>query len=167
MTKVIELGPVHLSPTLHAKKLIAQSMYQKGLHFIGASTLLEEKVGYRGVVLHLLCQGIEITLKGLLLFSNYDKYQPKLAKPIGHNLEKLVNVTLLEFGLKPLKKDTTTELRTLNSFYSKHLLRYGTTIDIIIDPNSIAYQHTLNRIAATIRLANSGFSLKPKNPQGA
>lgn len=147
------------SLTKHGKHLVARAMYQKGLHFIGAAILLEQKGGYQGVVLHLLCQGIEVTLKGLLLFANYDKYKPRLIKPLGHNIEKVANAALSEFKLMPLRKDTKEELAQLNRLYSQHLLRYGTVVDILIDPRTISCDRTFRRIAAAIRLADSRLDL--------
>ncbi len=64
--------------TIHGKRMVAELMYAKGKSFIGAVLLLRQRQGYEYVVLHLFCQGIEITLKGLLLIKDYDKYKGKL-----------------------------------------------------------------------------------------
>ena len=53
--------------TIHGKRLVAESMYAKGKGFLGAALLLRREGGYGYVVLQLLCQGVEITLKALLL----------------------------------------------------------------------------------------------------
>ena len=63
---VVSAAGVSLSPSLYAKTLTATSMYRKGNAFIGAAILLKkhsdsEHTDY--VALHLLCQGIEVTLK--------------------------------------------------------------------------------------------------------
>lgn len=70
---------------------VAASMFLKGKEFFGAILVScqanSEHNDY--VMLHLLCQGIEVSLKGLLLFSDYDKYIVRLVKPLGHNLLKI------------------------------------------------------------------------------
>jgi hypothetical protein len=76
-------------PSWHGRRLIAASMYQKGKHFVLAALLLRQKGGYEYVVLHLLCQGIEITLKALLLSADYDTHRPKL-RSYGHDLLRLI-----------------------------------------------------------------------------
>jgi hypothetical protein len=53
------------------KQEIAAAMYVKGKNFLGAAMLLRQKGGYEYVVLHLMCQGIEITLKAFLLFKDH------------------------------------------------------------------------------------------------
>lgn len=52
----------HAQLTAHGKRLVASSMFAKGKAFLGAAILLRQKGGYEFVVLHLLCQGIEVTL---------------------------------------------------------------------------------------------------------
>jgi len=76
--------------TIHGKRVVAESMYAKGKSFIGAALLLRQWEGYEYVVLYLLCQGIEITLKGLLLMKDYDRYKGKLKPVFGHNIKELV-----------------------------------------------------------------------------
>ena len=64
MTNIVSVaGTAHLST--HGKRVVAESMYAKGKAFLGAAILLRSKNGHEYVVLHLLCHGIEITLKGL------------------------------------------------------------------------------------------------------
>jgi hypothetical protein len=139
--------------TIHGKRLVAESMYAKGKSFIGAALLLRQRGGYEYVVLHLLCQGIEITLKALLLWKEYDKYHPRLKK-FGHHLAKLVNAAATEFNLHPPRDPFAAEIETLDSFYSSHRLRYGTFYDILVDPTNINSSRSLRRIAAVIRLAD-------------
>ena len=66
-TATLKLAP-------HGKRLVAQSMYSKGGAFIGAALLVRREAGYEFVVLHLLCQGVEIIFKSLLLMLDYDKF---------------------------------------------------------------------------------------------
>jgi putative oxidoreductase len=141
------------SLTKRAKLLVAQSMYEKGKNFIGAAVLLRKQGGYEYVVLHLLCQGIEIVLKSFLLFHSYDSYQPRMRK-LGHNLERITDRVLALFKLKPLPHTIRSELRTLNSLYAKQFLRYASFYDVLVDPSTIPSERASRKILAAIRLAN-------------
>jgi hypothetical protein len=66
--------------TSYPKRIVARSWYTRGKSFLGAAVLLQQHGGHGDVVLHLLCQGIEILLKSLLLFIDYDAHKPKLKK---------------------------------------------------------------------------------------
>jgi hypothetical protein len=152
-------GTAHLS--MHGKWVVAESMYAKGKNFLAAAILLRQSGGYEYVVLHLICQGIEITLKALLLFKDYDRYKGQLRKPLDHNLNKIVAAATMEFSLRPISGILAIELATLNSLYSKHLLRYGTVHDILVNPQTIAGDLTLHRMAAVTRLADRHLRAKP------
>lgn len=135
------------------KKAIAFSMYVRGKQFIGAAILVRKQQGvYNYVVLHLICMGLEVTIKGLLLLRDFNKFKPKLKK-YGHDLNRLAKDGIAEFGLKPLNSALATELRQLNKFYSSHMMRYGGLHDIFIDPNSLPSDLVLRRVFAAIRLA--------------
>jgi len=109
--------------TPYAKRQCALSMYSKGKSFLGAAILVRQAGGYEYVVLHLLCQGIEIVLKAILLIRNFDRYSGKL-KRYGHDLGKLSAAVITEFDrLKPIGPALATELAALNSLYSTHRLR--------------------------------------------
>lgn len=133
-------------------------MYAKGKSFVGAALLLRKRGGYEYVVLHLVCQGVEIVLKAMLLHRRYDSYKKRLRKDFGHDLEKLAVEVLDEFGLRPLGEDVATELKNLNSLYSKHLLRYGSFHDRLVNPNSIANRLVLRKICAAIRLGDRSLA---------
>jgi hypothetical protein len=138
------------------KRRVSVSMYLKGRAFIGAAILLNrhaESDDIEYVVLHLFCQGMEVVLKGLLLFKNYDKYTGRLKNSFGHNLSKLAAEASLAYGLNPMRGAFDSEIRTLSDFYSKHRLRYGTVSDMFIDPHTISHEKVFRRLAATIRLA--------------
>src|SRR5262245_7718972 len=122
--------------SLAGKKLVAESMYAKGRSFLGAAILLRREQGDEYVVLTLICQGVEIILKALLPHRDYNKFQPKLNK-LGHNLEKIAAAVITEFSVRPLNTAVGGELKTLNSLYSQHYLRYGTGYDILVDPATI------------------------------
>lgn len=147
--------------TIHGKRMVAESMYMKGKSFLAAAILLRQRGGYEYVVLHLLCQGIEILLKALLLFKNYDYYRGRLRKPLGHDLKKLVKAASTEFGLQPMSNTLNLEIEALNTLYLKHLLRYGTVYDVLVNPETIASDLALRRIAAVIRLADRYIMKKP------
>jgi hypothetical protein len=150
MAKIVSAaGPFHLSD--HGKRLVAESMYAKGKAFLGAAILFRQKKGDDFVVLHLICQGIEVVLKGLLLGIDYNKYKPMLKK-LGHNLVRITDMALEAAKLKPLSQSFRSELEGLNRLYSCHLLRYGSGYDIMVDPTTIPSDHVLRRMATLLRL---------------
>lgn len=138
--------------TAEGKGIIADAMYAKGQAFVIAAALLRRDNGNEYAVLHLLCQGIEVALKGLLLHIKYDQYKPKLKHTLGHNLIKIVNTILSEIGLTPLRPALLIELETLGNLYSKHLLRYGSGHDIFVSTSAISSHRTFRRIAVVFRL---------------
>lgn len=137
--------------TVHGKRLAVRSMYAKGKAFLGAAVLLRQKGGYEYVVLHLICQGIEVALKGLLLAIDYDRFKPEL-KTLRHNLIRIAEATTSAAGLLPLRSHVRAELETLNRLYSQHLLRYGSGYDILVDPVSIPSRLVLRRMVAVLRI---------------
>jgi hypothetical protein len=129
-------------------------MYVKGRSFVKAATLLREENGYEYVVLHLLCQGVEVTLKALLLFKDYNHFKPQLRKPIGHDLEAVVAAVQAAYELRPMRSKLASELNRLNVLYRQHLLRYGNGFDILVDPRTIESARVLRRIRAVIRITD-------------
>jgi len=121
----------------HGKTLVAYNMFQKGKEFYLAAETLKVKQDRTSVYLHLLCQSFEIITKSLLLFKDYEKYNPLLQKKIGHNLIKAYDRYKNDLSVDIHTKDRYKELATLNSFYENHLLRYGTTRDLLIDTGKI------------------------------
>jgi hypothetical protein len=146
---------VSLTATDYAKRLAATAMYRKGKSFLGAAILLKRNGGDEYVVLHLICQGIEITLKGLLLFKDYEKFRPKLRKygKSGHDLLLLADDVLAVFRLRPMRAALRAELQALSSLYEGQLLRYGTFHDILVDPHTVASSLVVRRMVAAGRLA--------------
>jgi len=120
--------------------------------FLDAALLLRERGGYEYVVLHLLCQALEIIGKAFLLWRNYEKYAGSLRKNLGHDLEKLVTTTHGEFGLHEPSGAFSAELKTLNELYKAHRLRYGSGFDILVDPTSMASGAILRKVRAAVRL---------------
>ena len=131
---------------------MALALYRRGKSFIGAAVLLGQQAGAdRYVVLHLLCQGVEIILKALLLLLDYEKYI-KLQRRYGHDLNRVVAAAIEAFGLHPMRPKLAQEIQALNNFYSQHLLRYDGLHDILIDPSSIESNRMFRRIAAVLRI---------------
>lgn len=138
--------------TEYGKRLMALALYRRGKSFIGAAVLLGQQAGAdRYVVLHLLCQGVEIILKALLLLLDYEKYI-KLQRRYGHDLNRVVTAAIEAFGLHPMRPKLAQEVQALNNFYSQHLLRYDGLHDILIDPASIESNRMFRRIAAVLRV---------------
>lgn len=137
--------------TAHGKNLIAQSMSEKGKAFLVAAMLLRQRGANEYAVLHLLCQGIEVLAKGVLLSVDYDTYHPKL-RNYGHNLVRLIVVVEKASNIRLLNPNVKGELEALDSLYSKHLLRYGSGYDILVNPTTIPSARVLHRVASIIRL---------------
>jgi hypothetical protein len=138
--------------TPYSKQMIAQSMYEKGGAFLGAALLLRQRNASEYAVLHLLCQGIEVLGKGFLLSVSYDTHNPKL-RAYGHNLIKLVTTVEKIANISILRPEVRAELEVLNNLYMKHLLRYGSGYDILVDPKTIPSRRVLSRAVALVRLA--------------
>ena len=131
--------------------MVAESMYAKGKAFLGVGVLLRRNGGYEYVVLHLLCQGIEIVLKSLLLSIDYDLFKPMLKK-FGHNLLSVTDAATNAAGLLPLRPNIRAELEALNQLYLCHLLRYGSGYNILVNPSTISSRLVLRSMTALLRL---------------
>lgn len=147
--------------TPYGERRIAISMAVKGKAFVGAALLLRQRGGYEYVVLHLLCQGIEILAKGELLFTDYRTDQPKL-RSYGHNLVKLAEAIEKASGVRVLKPLVRNELEALSGLYAKHNLRYGSGYDLFVNPSTIQTDRVLSRLRALLKLAErSGATAHP------
>jgi hypothetical protein len=163
-----------LSLAPHGKLVNADSMYLKGKAFIVAAVLLERHQRERQassdetdyVFLHLLCQGIELVLKGLLLRKDYDKYIVRLTdnkylnqrygKPLrkdilGHNLLKIADEALRAYKLNSMRGALKGQLSYLSKMYLEHRLRYGSGI-LADDPHTIQHDKIVRRLLAINRL---------------
>jgi hypothetical protein len=168
----------HLSLSPYAKLVNADSMYAKGKAFIGAAVLLnrhqrEHQVSSdetEYVVLHLLCQGIELVLKGLLLRKDYDKYiarlthnkylnqrygTPRRKDILGHYLLKIAGEAFVAYNhnhnLNSMRGVLKGQLSSLSKMYSEHRLRYGSGI-LADDHHTIQHDKIVRRLLAIIRL---------------
>lgn len=144
--------PIRLEPSNYSKRMIAYKMYFKGKQFVGAALLLEANGGDGSVVRHLLCQGIELVLKGLLLLKSYDSYKPKLRK-LGHHLSRIAQETGTCYGVK-VPVHVVRELNTLDSYFSIHAFRYAGISDVLLDLQNVPLDKVLRRVAAVIRLTD-------------
>ena len=140
----------------HGKKLVAHAMFYKGKHFLAAAALLLQKGGCGDVVLHLLCQGLEIIQKGLLLARDYDKFKPELKK-LGHNLVRGSDALHAAYALRPLKKETQAELQALSDYDRQHLLRYGTIHDVFVGTRHLQFEAVMRKAVALTSLGNKVF----------
>lgn len=152
VTASIKIGSKNLAS--HGKHLVSASMYQKGIAFLAASELLRKSNGHEFVVLHLIGQGIENILKGVLLAIDYDKYWPKLRNKIGHNLLFAAETASEAARIKPISTDIREELSKISIWYSKHVLRYGNHVDLLVSATSISRNRILRRILAVVRLVS-------------
>src|ERR1041384_7014685 len=159
---------------------MAEALFFRGCNFVAAAVLLRQKGGYDYVVLHLLCQGVEIILKSLLLLQDYDQYRKVIKDKMGHDLEKLIKEVSSEYGstnflgksvtekkkmnrvyknhLIRFRGNIVTEIKELNGLYKAHLLRYGGNIDILIDPKTIKSNLTLKKITQVVRVVRRGIA---------
>lgn len=155
--KSLRTGPTNM--TLHSKRIVAEHMIVRGEQFVGAALLLKQRTNYGMVVHHLICQGLEVFLRGVLLRENYNKYNPlmrfdrKTKVGFGHDLVKLVAAACDEFELKHPRASVAAQLTLLSSLYSQHVLRYAGAFDVIFGHEYISSSLVLRKLAASVRLA--------------
>lgn len=139
--------------TPHAKRLRARFMFGRGQNFLAAAVLLERHGGDGFAVLYLLCQGVEVVLKALLIMRGYEKHKPRLKK-FGHNLSRLADAARLEFGLNALRPPLKEELDGLNRLYANAVypLRYASFLDLLVDPATVPRALVTRRLVAVFRL---------------
>jgi hypothetical protein len=143
----------------NGKPFVANALFRKGKAFLRSAELIsnnnDEPTQY--VARHLVCQGLEIALKAMLLLKDYDKYEPKLRRQLGHNLVDIANEVASIYNLRPFGSNVGAELRNLNDFYSKHLLRYAGLQDMLIESRTIGYKRVLKHLAPAIDAAEKSF----------
>lgn len=157
-------GSVNL--TAFGKKELARHMYFKGRQFLFAALLLNEKIGRNYVYLHLICQGLEISLKSALIYRDYDKYFPILATKYRHDLVKIYNDYLHVFDSKFNDEELLQELSFLNDFYKNNKLRYASSIDILVDSETIETERVIIFTTEIVGFLDKEFGIKnpSKNP---
>jgi hypothetical protein len=148
-----------LRPANAGQEMIARSMLDKGRGFAGAALLLRKQTGPAFVVLHLLCQGLEIIWKAGLLLRSYKRYKPVL-KVFSHDLTKSGSAFQMEYGLA-IDAPTMKQLRALNQLYKQHWLRYATGYDILVNPRTIESEKVWELLGASIELIDRQLAASP------
>jgi hypothetical protein len=144
---------------------LAVATYEKGKAFLFAALLLRSHANSEPqeyVVRHLLCQGVELISKAVLLFIDYDKNRPLMHRYFSHHIRKTADEALVATRQKPLRPSIAKELDALSHFYSEHLLRYGGLQDIFLDPNDLRYEGVLKRAGAGVRLIEAEMARAEK-----
>jgi hypothetical protein len=139
--------------TKSGKAYLTRAIFTKGKQFVASAVLLKQRGGYQYVVLHLLCQGMEILQKALLLAHDYDTFKPKISKKneFGHDLLKGADAVSTAYRLRRVSGSLRSEIDALNQHYMANSMRYGSLLDIFIIPDSIPYRLVLRRCAALVR----------------
>ncbi|WP_146060807.1 hypothetical protein [Thauera chlorobenzoica] len=133
-------------------------MYEKGRSFVMAGGLVKAYEGHRFVYLHLLCQGLECIGKALLLAHDYGKYEPILRKDFGHDLEVLVAEVDRNAGGPFLSSQSTSELKLLNAYYKRHMLRYGDAGDFNKESLQVCADHLHSDLVNCLTELNEIFA---------
>ena len=148
-------------PTLHlmpyGKRLIAADMYAKSRGFIHAAILLSKAKGDAHVELHLYCQGLEITLKAVLLQIDFDKYQPMLKQGFGHNISKLALEANSISKRRPLSRSLRAELLQLSNLYKATVLRYAGMFTMLVAPETIPTRRVMRMMQAMVMGIKTDF----------
>ena len=133
-------------------------MFEKGRSFVMAGGLLKAYEGHQFVYLHLMCQGLECIGKSLLLAYDYEKYKPMLISPFGHDLEFLIAEVDRNAGAALLSPQSILELKSLNVFYKKHILRYGDAADFGRESARIVADHLHSDLVDCLIELNQKFA---------
>lgn len=163
------VGPSGPPLTLDQKYEHADTMFRTGGAYLSAAAAFSKEVkaatergqpladndhGPEWAWLQLICQGIEVSLKGFLMFKNYDHYTLKhLAKYFGHDIFKLATETLSKFGLSPMNSKVAKELQFISDLYCNRSLRYGVFFDPQLKPKTIESDLVVNKLVAGLKLA--------------
>lgn len=142
-------GTGHLS--ILGKQEVARAMVERSKSFLGAAVLLKQHSGNGYVWRYLLCQGIEVLLKGLLLLKSYNTYNGKL-RTIGHNLLTAADHCAVAYSQRAPHGRLREELLGLQQLYGSHRLRYATGLDLLVAPESIPVARVLKRTVAVLRV---------------
>lgn len=137
---------------------ITVPMYEKGRSFVMAAGLVKAYEGHRFVYLYLLCQGLECIGKALLLDCGYEKYEPVLRDCYGHDLKVLMAEVNQNSGRRFFSEAASKELRVLNTFYKKHMLRYGDPFDFKKQSLSLNAEHLHRELVDSLLELNQRFS---------
>lgn len=142
----------------HGQQLVANYMYQKGKEFVGAAILLKRHGGFTHVYSHLLCQGVELILKSVLIFKDYNRFKKPIKKRIGHNLVKLVDIWKVELNQNRVNSKFYQEIKEINEHYKTHGLRYGSLSDIFISPDTVRTNEILRQLKRIIEKTDKAIN---------
>lgn len=137
---------------------ITVPMFEKGRSFIMAGGLVKAYEGHRFVYLHLICEGLECIGKSLLLAHDYEKYKPMLINPFGHDLELLVAEVDRNADSILLSPQSIAELKLLNIFYKKHILRYGDDADFRTESAQLVADRLHSKLVGCLANLNQKFA---------
>lgn len=139
--------PSDIKMTAKGKQMTAWHFYLRGRQFIRvAFTLDQDEPGDGYVVRHLLCQGIELMLKAILLRKNYDTYRSRLSrKPFGHDLIGLLDEVKRQYNVK-LEAELLADIKKLNSFFITHRFRYSDIEALIAPAHSFPIRRCLEKL---------------------
>ena len=138
--------------TRYGESRVALSMIARGQHFFSAGAMLSQKGGNGYVTRHLLCQGAELILKGLLLLGDFPKYWPLLKVKFNHRLLRLADEVADLYSQPKPAGALRAELVMLDRLYRSHHLRYASGMDLLINPETIADQLVTDRLLALVVL---------------
>ena len=135
------------------QKMIAQHLFDKGKSFIAAAVLLDQKKGSNDVVLHLICQGLEIIQKALLLAKDYGRFEPMLKK-WRHDLVLAADQLQSAYGFNPIDESDRADLEEINVYYCQHLLRYSEIRNFIGGTQHLSGEKALRRAVSLLEIGD-------------
>ena len=145
----------------YTKRVVAQKWMFRGAAFLEAANLLAEQTQVSEdilmVKLHLLCQGIELFLKGLLLDKDYNLYYPKL-KAFGHRLDLLADEVIKINNAPTMKTELRREFLILAQWYSRHWARFESGLGFVAMSGAPPYIRTLRRMLAVARVSRHSLT---------
>lgn len=154
MAKVELRGTMRLPEMLtdHGKRAIALSMIARGQDFQNAADALRGRSGSGYVWRYLVCQAVELIVKGCLQLRDFDTYSTRKLRSFHHRLLILADHCSDVYGVPRPRGEFREELRYITSFYERHELRYASGLDIFVDPNTIPCDRLSRRLRALVRL---------------
>jgi hypothetical protein len=140
----------------YTKRIVAQKWMFRGGAFLAAANLLgvqrQNSEDALMVSLHLLCQGMELFLKGLLSDKDYDLYYPKL-KSFGHRLDFLADEVTKIYSAPMINAQLRCEFLALVLWYSRHWFRHESGLGFVAMSGAPSYFRTLRRMLAVVRVS--------------
>jgi len=121
--------PVVFRPSLFIKRMTARRTFTMGVEFVSAGMFLRRQNQKSSASLHLLCQGMELILKSLLLDKDYDNFKKKIrSQRDQHDLYSLAEMVEAEYHYKKVRPRLKAQLKELSDLYRRNRLRYPNTL---------------------------------------